>query len=141
VLLIDDDPPFVRLLQAYFNDDTVTLTLAYDVCAGITLFMAGGFDLVLIDLEMPVVDGYTATVAMRSWERANGLPETPIVALTANWDIAGSNRSFAAGCDEHVTKPIGQQHLEDILNRWPVGKRNSKGERGNPERQRDLTVR
>jgi CheY-like chemotaxis protein len=61
-------------------------------------YKEGGYDLIFMDLQMPGVDGYAATRAIRAWEEAHGLPRIPIVALTANADGEVQRKSALAGC-------------------------------------------
>src|SRR5208282_5618905 len=78
-------------------------------------FIAGKFDLVLMDIQMPIVDGYEATTRIRGWERANNRHRTPIVALTASALEEAVHRAKAAGCDAHVTKPVKKFTLLDAI--------------------------
>ena len=78
----------------------------------------GGFDLVLMDMLMPVVDGLSATRQWRAIETAEGRPRTPIVALTANAFDTDVQQSLAAGCDAHLTKPISLAALLQALAKY-----------------------
>ena len=69
------------------------------------------FDLVLMDIQMPVMDGYSATRTIRSWEAETGRPPTPIIALTANAMNEDRQKSLAAGCNNHLNKPITRAQL------------------------------
>jgi PAS domain S-box-containing protein len=69
------------------------------------------FDLILMDMQMPVMDGLTAIVAIRAQERRDGRPSTPILALTANAMAEDARSSIAAGADGHLTKPIAAEKL------------------------------
>ncbi|MFN3304306.1 MAG: response regulator, partial [Roseateles sp.] len=75
------------------------------------------FDLVLMDVQMPGMDGLTATRQWRAIEAAEGLPRTPIVALTANAFDADARDSLQAGCDAHLTKPLSLAALLQALAR------------------------
>src|SRR5450432_1104692 len=75
------------------------------------MFAAGHYDLVLMDRQMPVMDGLTATRKIRAWEQANGRPPTPIVALTASALKGDRETCLAAGCTAFLTKPIKQEVL------------------------------
>src|SRR5258707_9610914 len=73
-----------------------------------------------MDAEMPAVDGYSATRAMRALEKERGRSETPILALTAHAQKEARDRSFEAGCTDHLTKPIKKAELlEAIYRRAP----------------------
>jgi CheY-like chemotaxis protein len=74
-------------------------------------FQAGTYDLVFMDMQMPVMDGYQATAAIRQWERAHVCRPTPIIAFTANAFQEEIEKSLTAGCTAHVTKPIKKKIL------------------------------
>ena len=75
------------------------------------MFKAGHYDLVLMDRQMPVMDGLTATRTIRAWEQANGRSPTPIIALTASALKGDREKCMAAGCTAFLTKPIKQEVL------------------------------
>ena len=79
----------------------------------------GGYHIVLMDCQMPVMDGYAATRAIREWESASAAPRrVPIVALTANALVGDAEQCFAAGMDGHLAKPYTRQQLAAVLTRW-----------------------
>jgi PAS domain S-box-containing protein len=79
----------------------------------------GGFDLVLMDCQMPVMDGYAASRAIRDWEDGLGEPtHVPIVALTANALVGDAEACLAAGMDDHLAKPYTRKQLAAKLARW-----------------------
>jgi CheY-like chemotaxis protein len=73
------------------------------------------YDLVLMDMQMPVMDGYTATREIRAWEQENGERRAPIVALTAHALSGAHSESLNAGCDGHLTKPVERHDLLDAI--------------------------
>ena len=73
------------------------------------------YDLILMDVQMPVMDGHAATRAIRDFEAASGREPVPIIALTAHAVKEDMERSLAAGCTAHLTKPIKKQVLLDAL--------------------------
>ena len=77
----------------------------------------GGFDLILMDVQMPVMDGLTAINVIRQRERVQGRPRTPIVALTANAMTEDAEASHEAGADGHLTKPIAAETLISTVQR------------------------
>jgi PAS domain S-box-containing protein len=115
ILMADDSQDNRALIRAYLKKSPYHLEEAEDGQQAIDKFMAGKFDVVLMDIQMPIVDGYEATTAMRGWERENNLPRTPIVALTASALEEAVHRSTAVGCDAHVTKPVKRSTLLEAI--------------------------
>lgn len=76
------------------------------------------YDLVLMDCQMPVLDGYQATSELRRLESNTGLAHQPVVALTAHAIAGEREKCLAAGMDDYLTKPISQKSLADMLARW-----------------------
>ncbi|HET8708061.1 MAG TPA: ATP-binding protein, partial [Pseudomonadales bacterium] len=76
------------------------------------------FDLILMDCDMPVMDGYTATEKIREWEKRNELPALPIIALTAQIAPEHVNRALRAGMTAHLGKPISVDKLETTMQRF-----------------------
>jgi two-component system, sensor histidine kinase and response regulator len=94
--------------------------------AAVTAWRTAQYDLILMDCQMPVLDGYDATREIRSLERLG--QHTPIVALTAHAMQGDDLKCKAAGMDEHLTKPLDRQHLQLILDRFlPAGQAAGKG--------------
>jgi PAS domain S-box-containing protein len=115
ILMADDSFDNRALIRAYLKKTPYRLEDAENGQQAIDKFIAGKFDLVLMDIQMPIVDGYEATTIIRSWERANHRRRTPIVALTASALEEAVHRTKAAGCDAHVTKPVKKSTLLDAI--------------------------
>jgi CheY-like chemotaxis protein len=111
ILLVEDSRDNQLLISAYLKQTAKTLEIAADGQAAVEKFTAGRFDLVLMDVQMPVMDGYTATRSIREWEASNSVPKTPILALSAHAMEDALEKSLAAGCDAHLTKPIRKATL------------------------------
>ena len=80
-------------------------------------------DVVLLDLQMPVMDGYEATLAIRQLEHAESLPHTPIIAVTGNAMKGDEAKCLAAGMDDYIPKPLKRGDIEKKLAKWlPPGK-------------------
>jgi CheY-like chemotaxis protein len=81
-------------------------------------FKEGGYDLVFMDLQMPGLDGYAATRAIRAWEELHGLPRVPIIVLTANTDGEAQRKSVLAGCTGFVAKPVKEATVLGVIQRY-----------------------
>jgi CheY-like chemotaxis protein len=97
--------------MAYLQETPYRIEIAENGAAAYEKFMAGHYDLVLMDRQMPVMDGLTATRAIRAWEQVNHRPLTPIIALTASALKGDREQCVAAGCTAYLTKPIKQEVL------------------------------
>lgn len=83
-----------------------------------------GFDLILMDVSMPEMDGYEATRAIRAFENETGRAATPIVCLTAHVLADDVERSEEAGMDDYLSKPVSKEKLYNIIRRWTRSSRN-----------------
>ncbi len=106
ILVVDDSKDNVMLIRAYLKQTQHRLEIAEDGALAVERFKQGHFDLVFMDVQMPVMDGYTATGLIRQWEREQHYEPVPIIALTANALKEDEQRSLDAGCTGHLTKPI-----------------------------------
>lgn len=117
ILLADDSEDNRLLLRGYLKHTPFQLDEAEDGEVAQDMFKRNSYDLLLMDMQMPVMDGYAATRAIRSWEQASRLNPTQIIALTAsalNEDVA---RCLEAGCDLHLSKPVRRQPLFEAITR------------------------
>lgn len=115
VLLVEDNP--VNKMVATKMLNTFGLEVVHAEHGGIALeqFKAKRFDVVLMDIQMPEMDGYSATLAIRDWENTESLQATPIIALTANVLTEDRTRCFEVGMDDFLAKPIKMNQLHDCL--------------------------
>ena len=111
VLLAEDSPDNRTIILAYLEHTPFVLEIAESGTAACAMFEAGQFDLVLMDRQMPLMDGLTATRAIRAWEEAHRRVPTPIIALTASALKGDRELCLAAGCTAFLTKPIKQSIL------------------------------
>ena len=118
LLVAEDSQDNRSLLQAYCKGTTFALTFAEDGEQAVAAYQSGTFDLVLMDIQMPVMDGLTATGQIRAIETAGCRKRTPVVALTANVLQQDVARATEAGCDAHLAKPISKKNLLSELERW-----------------------
>jgi CheY-like chemotaxis protein len=115
ILLVDDSADNRLLMQAYLKGRPYQLDLCENGESAVQKFMTGRYDLVLMDMQMPVMDGYTATKAIRQWEAAHGTPATPIIALTAAALKEERQKTFEAGCTTFLAKPIKKATLLETI--------------------------
>ncbi|HUO05956.1 MAG TPA: response regulator [Candidatus Binataceae bacterium] len=115
ILLADDSPDNRALIHAYLRWMPYTIEDAGNGLQAVDKFIAGNFDLVLMDIRMPVMDGYEAARQIRDWERENHRESTPIIALTASVLDDSVHRTFEAGCDMHVAKPVRKSTLLEAI--------------------------
>ena len=111
VLLVEDSPDNRTITIAYLQDTPYRVEIAENGAIACEKFIAGHYDLVLMDRQMPVMDGLTATRAIREWEQANHRQPTPIIALTAAALKGDQEKCMAAGCTAYLMKPIKQEVL------------------------------
>ena len=112
VLLADDHPINQRVVQLILEPFQVEVTTVENGQEALDAFEAGEFDLVLMDMQMPVMDGLAATRALRRLEAEHpGRPRTAVVMLSANAMRQHRHEAEAAGADLHVPKPVTAQRL------------------------------
>lgn len=120
ILLVDDSEDNRNLIKLYLKKTPLEIEEANNGEVALEKFKAGSFDLVLMDLQMPVMDGYIATEAIRAWETENGLRPTPILALTAYAMGEETAKSLRVGCNHHLAKPIKKQVLLKAIHSYGV---------------------
>jgi PAS domain S-box-containing protein len=111
VLLVEDHPTNQRVAQLILATQGAEVVTVDDGLDAIDAFKAGTFDVVLMDMQMPRMDGLTATRLIRDLEAERGAPRTPIIMLSANALTAHREQTLAAGADLHVSKPITAANL------------------------------
>ena len=115
ILVVEDTEDNRRIVRDLLTSVGYELIEAMDGAEGVALAQSAQPDLILMDIQLPVVDGYEATTTIRAWERANNRRRTPILALTASALEEAMHRTKAAGCDAHVTKPVKKSTLLDAI--------------------------
>jgi signal transduction histidine kinase/CheY-like chemotaxis protein len=111
LLLVEDNPDNRLLIRSYLKREPYLVDEAENGALAVAACAAQRYDLVLMDVQMPVMDGHAATRAIRDRERAEGLPPVPVIALSAHAIKEDMERSLEAGCTAHLTKPIKKQVL------------------------------
>ena len=118
ILLVEDNPVNQHVAQRLLQKLAADVTIANHGAEALERLAESTFDAVLMDCQMPVMDGFTATRRIRELERENGKPKRlPIIALTANVMSEDRDNCIAAGMDAHLGKPIEPAQLIDCLSR------------------------
>ena len=118
VLVVEDDHNIADLLQMYLEKEGYAVTIAHDGGQGLTKFQAIKPDLVLLDVMMPVMDGWSVCKAIRAES------DTPIIMLTAKGELNDKVQGLKAGADDYVTKPF---EMREVLARIEAVLRRSSG--------------
>ncbi|MBI2306264.1 MAG: response regulator [Rhodocyclales bacterium] len=118
VLLVEDNPLNQEVAQHFLRKAGIEATLAANGAAALEALEQDRFDIVLMDCQMPVMDGYEAARRIRADARFDRLP---IIAMTANALIGDRERSLAAGMNDHITKPLAADVLYPTLLHWLMG--------------------
>ncbi|OGR16841.1 MAG: hypothetical protein A2X81_14045 [Desulfobacterales bacterium GWB2_56_26] len=114
ILLIEDNPINQQVATELLEQAGLSVTVTDNGAEGVGLATSGDFDIVLMDIQMPAMDGYTAARLIRE----NGKTTLPIVAMTANAMAGDREKSLAAGMNDHLTKPIDPEELYGMLAAW-----------------------
>jgi len=115
ILAAEDNEVNRTVLTALLAQIGVAPTIVEDGAQAVAAWEAGDWDIVLMDVQMPVMDGVAAVQAIRARERATGRRRTPVIALTANALVHQVAELKAAGMDDHVSKPIKVASLFEAI--------------------------
>lgn len=119
VMLVEDNPVNRMVVETFLKQFKLHVTTAENGQQALDLITQGAQPaLILMDLQMPVMDGYIATEKIRAWELANARPRLPIMALTANAFQEDRERCLSVGMDAFITKPIAKADLLKALTPW-----------------------
>ena len=118
ILLVEDDPTNQMVAQNLLEDAGVSLTIANDGEEGLQIVTQDEFDAVLMDIQMPGMDGFEALRAIRALGGRYGAEKLPIIAMTAHAMEGDRDKMLAAGFDDYVTKPIDVDLFFNALNKW-----------------------
>lgn len=118
VLVAEDNPVNQEMALAMLQILGCQADVAANGQEAVEAVARTGYDLILMDCQMPVLDGFAATAAIRRWEQTQGRPRLPIVALTANILKGFREQCLAAGMDDYLSKPFEQEQLAAMLEHW-----------------------
>lgn len=117
ILLVEDAEDIRYFVNALIKKTPHSLEMAENGEIGVNKFISGHYDLVLMDIQMPVMDGLTAVAKIREWERKNNGEQTPVIALTAHAYKEEKEKCIRAGCTGHVSKPVKKKKLLETISR------------------------
>lgn len=136
ILIIDDDQITQVVVAEELEAGGYVVELASDGVEGLEKAKNGAYRLILMDCQMPLMDGFTCTQKIRHHEEARGVQRTPIVALTGHTDEADKAKALSSGMDDFVAKPFTRDDMVRIMKAYPPPDgRHSDG----PLREPDLT--
>jgi two-component system, sensor histidine kinase and response regulator len=128
LLVVDDTDDNKKLAKRILELGGYSVDLAGSGEESITAVCRSDYDLILMDLQMPVMDGFDATKAIRAWESRNGSSRTPIIAVTAHAIVGYREKCIENDMDDYITKPLRKKDLLDIVRKWVSVKGKSSGD-------------
>ncbi|ETR72502.1 MAG: Multi-sensor signal transduction histidine kinase [Candidatus Magnetoglobus multicellularis str. Araruama] len=115
ILVADDSPNNMLMIGHYLEPFPCVLDLAENGQVCVDYFKTSTYDLVLIDLQMPVMDGFEAITEIRKFETENNCAPTPVVALSADYEEKVREASINAGCNDFLPKPVSEKNIRDLI--------------------------
>ncbi|TFB41841.1 hybrid sensor histidine kinase/response regulator [Pseudomonas sp. F01002] len=122
ILVAEDNSISTKVIRGMLGKLNLQPDTASNGEEALQAMKAQRYDLVLMDCEMPILDGFSATQQLRAWEVGNQRIRTPVVALTAHILAEHKERARQAGMDGHMAKPVELSQLRDLIEHW-VGQR------------------
>ncbi|MEO5377389.1 MAG: PAS domain S-box protein [Magnetococcus sp. DMHC-6] len=124
ILVAEDAPDNAMVMSSFLSKTGYQLEIVQNGALAVEAFQKGSFDLILMDIRMPVLDGLAATAQIRQLEKEKNLSPIPIIALTAHTFKADRDRCLQAGCTLHLSKPIRKKRLletiDQVLSGQPI---------------------
>ena len=118
VLLVEDNPVNREVAIGQLELLGCHVDSAEDGRQALEVSATSAYDLIFMDCQMPIMDGFTATARIRERERQTQAPRTPIIALTANAMAGDRDHCLVAGMDDYLSKPFTQDQMREMLSRW-----------------------
>jgi CheY-like chemotaxis protein len=118
VLVAEDNRINQIVIQNVLRNSGMTCEIVGDGLAAFDAVMTGQFNVVLMDCQMPVMDGYEATVRIRQWEREQNRQRIPVIALTANVVLGDEEKCVEAGMDAYCNKPVDAERVIATIEHW-----------------------
>jgi CheY-like chemotaxis protein len=111
LLVVEDSDDSFAVFESFVKDEGHAITRAINGEEAVNMVKTGNFDMVIMDVQMPVMDGYTSTRAIRDWETKEGRVRRPILLLSADDPGRQKRIGSAAGCSGYLTKPTSKREL------------------------------
>ena len=118
ILVVEDNPVNIMVASELLESYGCRITPAGNGLEALVMFNKSDFDLILMDCQMPEMDGFEATKNIREIEHEHSMTSTPVVAFTANAMQGDKEKCISAGMDDYISKPINQNELEKTLAKW-----------------------
>lgn len=117
-LLVEDNPVNLHVARKLVKLVGLDLDEAHNGQEAVEKLAKFDYDLILMDCQMPIMDGYTATRTIRENEKASGGDRIPIIAMTANAMVGDKEKCLDAGMDDYMSKPLNRHVLEETIKKW-----------------------
>jgi PAS domain S-box-containing protein len=118
ILLVEDNPVNQKLVVRMLEKRSCCVDVAANGQEAVDTLRQIAYDLIFMDCQMPIMNGYTATAMIRAQEIASGSPRKPIIAMTANALSGDQERCLLAGMDDYLSKPLQETVLGQMLEKW-----------------------
>jgi signal transduction histidine kinase/FixJ family two-component response regulator/HPt (histidine-containing phosphotransfer) domain-containing protein len=118
ILLGEDSVPNQNVVKAFLINAPVWIDIADNGKTALDKFKNNHYDLALMDIQMPIMDGLTAVTKIRAWEKETGRKATPIIAMTAHASTVDIDKSMAAGCNKFLAKPVKKKAFLQVLSKY-----------------------
>lgn len=118
ILLVEDNEVNLKVAQKLIDYIGFPFDVAENGMVGLNKAKKTRYRLILMDCQMPVMDGYFCTKRIRNYEKNNNLNHTPIIAMTANAMLGDKEKCLEAGMDDYMSKPLNRYILEKTLKKW-----------------------
>ena len=139
VLVAEDNTINQKLIKEILSNANIDVTIANNGKEAIEKFKSSQYDLVLMDIQMPILGGIEATKEILKWEKAEGLEHTPIIALTANALQGDREKYLKAGLDDYLSKPIELNDFNRVLSNYYTPKEPKKNKENDTGGKKDET--
>jgi PAS domain S-box-containing protein len=118
ILVVDDTPDNQNLAKRILELCGYEVDVASSGREGAEAACGNAYDVILMDIQMPVMDGFESTRVIREWEKANRTDRTPIIAVTAHALMGYREKCLESDLDDYITKPLTRKHLHDMVKKW-----------------------